>query len=147
MRDEFSTNSQQEDVLFVTCSNPRQNRQGPRNTVNLLNTTNSRNNGIFRSQCNDVELSRNGELTVVYNTSALSVFTIFIINNNSKNITAFLQVSPDAKHFRTEPGSLITIEPDQMDIFSGKAFSKFTSVVLNGPAYAHVQMFIQGQIA
>lgn len=136
-----------DDVVFITNTGVNPTRQTTRNNISLLNGQNTRNTGVFRSQCNEVELSRNGEITIVYNTSAFAIFTIFVINNNSTDITGYLQVSPDGIHFETDPTSTRTIEPDQLGIFVGKIFARFTSIVLNGPPYGHVQIYIQGQVA
>lgn len=136
-----------DDVLFVSAAQAGLHQGNQRNTINLLNNANTRNNPVFRSQCNDIELSRDGTATVVYNTSFLSVFTIFVINNNTTNITGFLQVSPDGVHFKSENNTVVTIEPDEMGIFVGRIFARFTGIVLSGPPYGHVQMYIQGQLA
>jgi hypothetical protein len=147
MRDETIITDGQDDVLFITSNQFGAGRQNPRSTINILNTSNTRNTGRFISQCNDVELSRNGELTVVYNTSSLEIFTIFAINNNSSNITGYIQISPDAVHFNTLSDTLTTIEPDQMGVFVDTIFAKFTAIVLNGPPYGHVRLYIQGLLA
>lgn len=142
MRNEQSPNNS--DILFVSSS---QTRANTRNNINLLSNATTRNNSVSRSQCNDIELSRTGEVTVVYNTSALSVFTIFVINNNSTSITGYSQISPDGVHFKTQTNSVVTIEPDEVEIFVGKIYACFTSIVLNGPPYGHVRIYIQGQTA
>lgn len=146
MKDMQSANRQQDDMVFIT--NTTANRPGSRNNQALLGgATSNRGNNVFRSQCNDIELSRNGEVTVVYNTSCYTVFTIFVINNNSSSITGYSQVSPDAIHFKTEQNSFVTIEPDEVEIFVGRIFANYTSIILCGPPYGHVRIYIQGQLA
>lgn len=94
-----------------------------------------------------MRLSKEGKGAIVFNTSLLQIFSIGVENINKEDVSGYLEVSPNKYSYWTDKGSFKQIPKEELEVFIGKIFMKYTSIAIEGPSFGEVYIYFQGQYA